>query len=83
MLNSLGKKIESLNDKMNNINNKIKDTVEQAGRGSGKLFVDIGCIVRKGRQYGWGEERLTGPTGEDPQEFWKQYYGVVWRRDVT
>ena len=51
MLNSLGKKIESLNDKVGNINYKMKDTLEQVGRGSGKLFEDIGCIVRKGRQY--------------------------------
>ena len=51
MLNSLGKKIESLNDKVENINYKMKDTLEQVGRGSGKLFVDIGYIMREGRRY--------------------------------
>ena len=50
-MNSLGKKIESLNDEVDNINNKMKDTLEQIGRGSGKLFVDIRYIMREGRQY--------------------------------
>ena len=51
MLNSLGKKIESVNAKVDNINNKMKDMLEQVGRGSGKLFVDIGYIMRKGPRY--------------------------------
>lgn len=51
MLNSLGEKIESMNDEVDNINNKMKDTLEQIGRGSGKLFVDIGYITHEGGQY--------------------------------
>ena len=50
-MNSLGKKIESLNDEVDNINNKMNDTLEQIGRGSGKLFVDIGYIMHEWRQY--------------------------------
>jgi len=45
MLDSLGNKIEGLNEKVENVNAKMKDTLAEVGRGSGKLCIDIVCIL--------------------------------------
>jgi hypothetical protein len=45
MLNSVGQKIDGAHEHMVNVNAKMKETLEEVGRSSDKLCVDIMCIV--------------------------------------
>jgi t-SNARE complex subunit (syntaxin) len=48
MLNSVGQKIDGAHEHMVNVNAKMKETLEEVGRSSDKLCVDIMCIVSNG-----------------------------------
>lgn len=45
MLNEVGSKIDAAHEHMVNVNAKMKDTLNEVGRSSDKLCVDIMCIV--------------------------------------
>lgn len=45
MLNEVGSKIDAAHEHMINVNAKMKDTLNEVGRSSDKLCVDIMCIV--------------------------------------
>jgi len=45
MLDQLGKRIDKVSDKLTSVNGKMKETLEEVGRSSDKLIVDIICIV--------------------------------------
>ena len=45
MLDNLNDKIENVQDHMTNVNSKMKETLEEVGRSSDKLCVDIMCIM--------------------------------------
>ena len=45
MLNEVGSKIDNAHEHMVNVNAKMKDTLNEVGRSSDKLCVDIMCIV--------------------------------------
>lgn len=45
MLNSVGNKIDGAHEHIVNVNAKMKETLEEVGRSSDKLCVDIMCIV--------------------------------------
>ncbi|KAL7531768.1 hypothetical protein ACHAXR_004220 [Thalassiosira sp. AJA248-18] len=45
MLNQTGKRIEDAHEHMTNVNAKMKDTLNEVGRSSDKLCVDIMCIL--------------------------------------
>ena len=45
MLNSVGQKIDGAHEHMVNVNAKMKETLDEVGRSSDKLCVDIICIV--------------------------------------
>jgi len=45
MLNKVSDRIDSATEKMINVNAKMKDTLDQVGRSSDKLCVDIMCIM--------------------------------------
>lgn len=45
LLNNIGNRVDNLNEKVDNVNSKMKETLEEVGRSSGKLCVDIMCIV--------------------------------------
>eukprot|EP00545_Synedropsis_sp_CCMP1620_P000844 CAMPEP_0119013058 /NCGR_PEP_ID=MMETSP1176-20130426/7816_1 /TAXON_ID=265551 /ORGANISM="Synedropsis recta cf, Strain CCMP1620" /LENGTH=309 /DNA_ID=CAMNT_0006966107 /DNA_START=56 /DNA_END=985 /DNA_ORIENTATION=- len=45
MLDHLNDKIDSVNDRTGNVNARMKETLEEVGRSSDKLIVDIICIV--------------------------------------
>lgn len=45
MLNSVGQKIDGAYEHVVNVNAKMKETLEEVGRSSDKLCVDIMCIV--------------------------------------
>jgi peptidoglycan hydrolase CwlO-like protein len=49
MLNQVGNKIDNAHEHMVNVNAKMKDTLNEVGRSSDKLCVDIMCIVSDGR----------------------------------
>jgi SYP7 family syntaxin len=38
-------KIDVVNDRVGNVNSRMKETLEEVGRSSDKLIVDIICIV--------------------------------------
>jgi syntaxin of plants SYP7 len=38
-------KIDRINDRVTNVNSRMKETLEEVGRSSDKLIVDIICIV--------------------------------------
>ena len=45
MLDNLNDKIENVQDHMTNVNSKMKETLEEVGRSSDKLCIDIMCIM--------------------------------------
>jgi syntaxin of plants SYP7 len=45
MLDKVDKKLDKNLEKMTNVNTRMKDTLEEVGRASDKLMVDIMCIV--------------------------------------
>jgi syntaxin of plants SYP7 len=45
MLDSLNNKMDKVNERMVNVNAKMKDTLEEVGRASDKICVDIMCVV--------------------------------------
>ena len=45
MLENLHTKIDAANERLAGVNSKMKDTLEEVGRSSDKLCVDIMCIV--------------------------------------
>ena len=45
MLDKLHTKMDSANERMAGVNTQMKDTLEEVGRSSDKLCVDIMCIV--------------------------------------
>ena len=45
MLENLHTKIDSANERLAGVNTKMKETLEEVGRSSDKLCVDIMCIV--------------------------------------
>jgi syntaxin of plants SYP7 len=45
MLDNVNNKMDKVNERMINVNAKMKETLEEVGRPSGKLCVDIMCIV--------------------------------------
>ena len=45
MLDNLNDKIENVQDHMTNVNSKMKETLDEVGRSSDKLCVDIMCIM--------------------------------------
>jgi syntaxin of plants SYP7 len=45
MLDNVNNKMDKVNERMLNVNAKMKETLEEVGRPSGKLCVDIMCIV--------------------------------------
>ena len=45
MLNEVGAKIDNAHEHMVNVNAKMKDTLNEVGRSTDKLCVDIMCIV--------------------------------------
>ena len=45
MLENLHTKIDAANERLAGVNTKMKDTLEEVGRSSDKLCVDIMCIV--------------------------------------
>jgi len=45
MLQEVGSKIDNAHEHMVNVNAKMKDTLDEVGRSSDKLCVDIMCIV--------------------------------------
>lgn len=45
MLEKLHTKIDAANERLAGVNTRMKDTLEQVGRSSDKLCVDIMCIV--------------------------------------
>jgi hypothetical protein len=52
MLNEVGSKIDAAHEHMVNVNAKMKDTLNEVGRSSDKLCVDIMCIVSARILYG-------------------------------
>jgi peptidoglycan hydrolase CwlO-like protein len=45
MLENVNNKMDRVNERMLNVNAKMKDTLEQVGRASDKMCVDIMCVV--------------------------------------
>jgi t-SNARE complex subunit (syntaxin) len=45
MLDNVNNKMDKVNERMLNVNAKMKETLDEVGRPSGKLCVDIMCIV--------------------------------------
>lgn len=45
MLNKTTQRVEQTYDHMENVNTKMKETLEEVGRSSDKMCVDIMCIV--------------------------------------
>ena len=45
MLDQVNSKMDKVNERMIGVNEKMKDTLEEVGRASDKLCVDIMCIV--------------------------------------
>mmetsp|Transcript_25627 Transcript_25627/g.36129 ORF Transcript_25627/g.36129 Transcript_25627/m.36129 type:complete len:318 (+) Transcript_25627:89-1042(+) len=45
MLDSLGNKIDKIEEQVSTVNDRMKETLEEVGRASDKLCVDIMCIV--------------------------------------
>jgi len=45
MLQNVNNKMDAVNERMLNVNQKMKETLEEVGRPAGKLCVDITCIV--------------------------------------
>jgi len=45
MLDNVNNKMDRVNERMVSVNTKMKDTLEEVGRASDKLCVDIMCIV--------------------------------------
>jgi len=45
MLENVNNKMDRVNERMVSVNTKMKDTLEEVGRSSDKLCVDIMCIV--------------------------------------
>lgn len=45
MLDQVNDKMDKVNERMLGVNTKMKDTLEEVGRASDKLCVDIMCIV--------------------------------------
>lgn len=45
MLDNLNNKMDVVGERMVNVNKKMKDTLDEVGRASDKLCVDIMCIV--------------------------------------
>jgi SYP7 family syntaxin len=44
-VSSSSDKIDAVNDRVGNVNSRMKETLEEVGRSSDKLIVDIICIV--------------------------------------
>lgn len=45
MLESVGKKIDNVNEHLGNVNSRMKETLDEVGRSADKLCVDIMCIA--------------------------------------
>ena len=45
MLENLEQKIMDVQDHLDNVNRKMKNTLEQVGRSSDKMCIDIICII--------------------------------------
>mmetsp|Transcript_13025 Transcript_13025/g.19215 ORF Transcript_13025/g.19215 Transcript_13025/m.19215 type:complete len:318 (-) Transcript_13025:210-1163(-) len=45
MLDNLNDKVDRINDRVSSVNGRMKETLEEVGRSSDKLIVDIICIV--------------------------------------
>ena len=45
MLDNVNNKMDRVNERMTSVNTKMKETLEEVGRSSDKLCVDIMCIV--------------------------------------
>jgi len=45
MLDNMGRRIDAVHEKVLNVNSKMKDTLEEVGRSSDKLCVDIICVL--------------------------------------
>ena len=45
MLDNVNNKMDRVNERMTSVNSKMKETLEEVGRSSDKLCVDIMCIV--------------------------------------
>lgn len=45
MLDNVNNKMDRVNERMTSVNSKMKETLEEVGRASDKLCVDIMCIV--------------------------------------
>lgn len=45
MLENVNNKMDKVNERMTSVNTKMKDTLEEVGRASDKMCVDIMCVV--------------------------------------